>query len=128
MAQDRRRIRQGVPAQMVVRYDHVHPQLPGQADLLQGLDAVVHREDQLGARLGQLLHRSQVHAIALPVPGGDMVKGLGPQLFQGPQHDGRGAHTVHIVVPVYADPLPLFRRLPEPGHGLVHIPEQKGIV
>ena len=28
---DRRRIRQGVPAQMVVRYNHVHPQLPGQA-------------------------------------------------------------------------------------------------
>jgi hypothetical protein len=123
-----RRRGQRVAGTMMVGDDDVDALFPGPSGELDGLDAAVHADDQGRAALDRDADVIVLDAVAVGQALRDEVVDLGAQRGQGfLQHDRR-KDAVDIVIAEDEDLLaPGDRRL-DPGHGLVHVLHQVGIV
>ena len=77
-----RRLREGFPRAVVVCDHHIDAKTSGVSDLLQGGDAVVHCDDKGHSSLLHLVDGGLVEAVALLLPGWDVVKDIRPGIFQ----------------------------------------------
>ena len=115
-------------ALVVVGDDHVHPQGPGVLHLLGGGDAAVHRDNQGDPLAGQGVNGVVVQAVPLFGTVWDVADHLATQRAEKLGEQTGGGDAVHVVVAVDGDGL----LLPDgPGnalHGLLHIPQEKGVV
>ena len=116
-----------VLALVVVRNHQVQPQLPAQLRLLYGGDAAVHGDNELDPFALQLPDGDGVQAVALLQPPGDVAQTVGPLPTQKVCQKAGGGDAVHVVVAEDRNPLLVFKGLPHPGHGLVHIPQKEGV-
>ena len=78
----RHRLRQCFTGQVVVGNHQVHAQLLGAPGLLDGGDAVIHRDDELIALFGQLFHNGVGQAVAILLAAGQLAAHIGAHATQ----------------------------------------------
>ena len=88
---------------VVVGHQHVHAQLAGPRHLGHRRDAAVDGDEQRGAVARDPLDRLDAQAVALGAAG-QLPGRVGAQRAQRPDHHGRGADAVHVVVAEHQDP------------------------
>ena len=117
-----------VPGEVVVRYDDVQPELPGEGDLRHGLRSVVHGADDLHPVGGEAADGVGVE----PVPLGPAVREIGdgvpPRGAEEGEEEGGAADAVHVVVPVDGDPLPPAEGRGDAGGPGLHPGQEVGFV
>ena len=92
---------------MVVCDDEVDAEAGRKCGFLYGRDAVVHRDDEAAALIINRLDRVLREAVAVALPAGQHTLDGGAHPFQVLIEQGRGGHTVHVVVAEDDDRLPL---------------------
>ena len=100
------RIREGLPFQMVVRDDKIHPEFTNALRLPDRRDPVVHGDDEVGPELGD-------------------IRPLG---FQIGVEQCSGCDSVTVVVPIDTDAFPRKDGLVDPVDRLLHIREEKRVL
>ena len=108
-------------ALVVVGDDKVDTLLPGIFHLMDGGDAAVHGDDQIHTLLGQMVHGPTVDAVALVQAVGDVIDHMPPLAAQIVGQQTGGGDTVHVVVAVDSDLLPMGQGLPDAGDRHVHV-------
>ena len=85
---------------MVIGDNHLHARRLGRFRFLNAGNAAIHRHQHLVIP-GQGQNGGHIQAVALPVPVGDIGNRLQAQPLQRVGKQRRGAHPVHIVIPVH---------------------------
>ena len=117
-----------VPRGLVMVGDnHREAQLHRQRHQRHAGHAAVHRHQQLRPP-GDLPDGGLVQAVALVVPGGQVHPGIRALALQPAGENGRGAHAVHVVVPIHADDLALLHGQADPRRRPVHVRKPHRVV
>ena len=125
---DDRAVRQLLGRPVMVGDDHVEPELPRPAYLLDGRDPAVDGQHQAAALLREPLERAAVDAVAFVEAARQMPLHVRAELAQDKDGQHRGADAVDVVVAVHADALPRRDRGPDALDRTGHVAEQEGIV
>ena len=118
---------QGVVGQMVVCDDEVDAEAGRKCGFLYGRDAVVHRDDEAAALIINRLDRVLREAVAVALPAGQHTLDGGAHPFQVLIEQGRGGHTVHVVVAEDDDRLPLVDGPQDALTGFIHVGQEHGV-
>ena len=125
---DDRAVGERLARQVVVRDHDLHAGGPGGRDLLDGADAAVDGDDQVGAAAAELLDARHGQAVAVGEPVRDEPVALRPEGAEGRDEDGGRGDPVDVVVAMDGDP----PRAPCDGEdalaGLLHAAKLAGLV
>ena len=113
---------------MVIRHDGIHAESGGIRDLPDGSHAGVHRHDQRHALCRQRVHTGPGHSVSLAQTVGDVPDDRNAQSAQVEVQAGDGGHTVHVIVAVHRNRLPVPDGCQHARNGGLHIGQQEGIM
>ena len=116
--------RQVAVALVVVGDDHVGASRERVCDLAVGSDARVHRDDEVGALVNEVIDRALAHAVALSHAVGDVVADIRAHRREVKIQDADRGHAVHIVVAVDHDLFLVGKRPFDAGDCLIHVEQQ----
>ena len=111
----------------MVRHHQIKAQLGGQLRLGPGRNAVVHRDDEPVALIGQAADHLFGKPVALPFPAGQHTAHIRTHIAQMGVEQRRGGHAVHIVIAEHHHLLFIVNGAQNALHGFVHVLHEHGV-